>query len=196
VNPLLIAEVKLKSPFGYKSETDFTTQLEFACKVGDWISIHTDPRWGGCMDQITIAFDYMKHMNIKKPILAKGLHQTDAEVEEALSTGADYALVVGRIPTVYNKRCIIEPTNIAQLLEIPRKYKIVWNSRDLRSGEDKPETFHAAAMATDSWLCQASGIRSIHGVHSDAKAVLVGEHLEHFIESIRKKNALEHGVFQ
>lgn len=52
---LVIAEVKTQSPFGWKSSRSWDDLFEIACRVGDCISIHTDPRWGGSMDLVRRA---------------------------------------------------------------------------------------------------------------------------------------------
>jgi indole-3-glycerol phosphate synthase len=178
----IIAEVKTQSPFGYKSSKSWDELFAIACKVGDIISIHTDPRWGGSFEVLADA-----RAKTDKPILAKGIHAEDALVERAIACGADYVLVVGRIPNVsqeHIKHCIIEPNSLAELKTIPQSFRVVWNSRDLQTGGPKKETFAQARKLFLGWLCQASNIRTIADVHPEADAVLVGEHLEEFAASL------------
>jgi len=72
MNPLLIAEVKTESPFGFVSEKTWRQLFDIANKHGDIISIHTDKRWGGSFDLISKAKELTK-----KPVLAKGIHATE-----------------------------------------------------------------------------------------------------------------------
>lgn len=180
-NTEIIAEVKTESPFGFKSEKTWQELFEIANKFGDIISIHTDPRWGGSFDLIRKA----KQLTNKK-ILAKGIHATDQEIEEAINSGADYVLVVGRIPNTHQDKLLIEPNNLEELKSIPKNMKVVWNSRDLKDGKLKTETFEQAREIFREWLCQASNIKTIKDIKSGANAVLVGENLEEFYNSINQ----------
>ena len=92
----IIAEVKTKSPFGYVSGKDWAELFEIANIIGDIVSIHTDPRWGGSMELVKKARNLTS-----KPILAKGIHKSDDEIRQCLEAGADFVLVVGRIPTIF-----------------------------------------------------------------------------------------------
>lgn len=181
--PLLIAEVKTRSPFGYVSKRSWDELFEIANKHGDIISIHTDPRWGGSLELVKKA-----RALSNKTILAKGTHTTDRQVQSALDCGADCALVVGRLPdTELLSRCLIEPTELQQLeafvSKLPPDQKIVWNSRNLADGSTRDRSEYATARSLwPGWLCQASNIRSVDDVMYDADAILVGEHLEEFIE--------------
>jgi indole-3-glycerol phosphate synthase len=177
----IIAEVKTESPFGFKSEKTWDELFEIAEKVGDIISIHTDKRWGGSFDLIKKA-----RALTSKPILAKGIHKTDAEIERALNAGADYVLVVGRIPQIHLNKIFLEPLTLKELEKIPVGLKVVWNTRDLETGELKKETFEEARKIFKGWLCQASNIKTLADVKEGADAVLVGEHLEEFVKSLKK----------
>ena len=181
----LIAEVKTESPFGFKSAKSWDELFATACKVGDIISIHTDIRWGGSFELLADA-----RAKTDKPILAKGIHADDELVERAIETGTDYVLVVGRIPKnlPWRGQLMIEPNSLAELAAIPHHYRVVWNSRDLQTGGLKRETFAEAREIFPGWLCQASNIRTIADVHPQADAVLVGEHLEEFVESLNNSH--------
>jgi indole-3-glycerol phosphate synthase len=176
----IIAEVKTVSPFGFVSEKSWDELFAIAEKVGDIISIHTDARWGGSFDLIRKAKTL-----ISKPILAKGIHATDAELQQAIDAGADYVLVVGRIPNIYQEKCLIEPLSLAELRMIPEHFKVVWNSRDLSNGELKKESFEEARKIHKGWLCQASNIETVTDIKDGADAVIVGAHLPDFAESLR-----------
>lgn len=181
-NIQLIAEVKTISPFGFKSDKSWDELFQIANKYGDIISIHTDSRWGGSFDLIKKAKSLTN-----KPILAKGIHETDDLLVKAFEVGADYALVVGRIPNIPEdllKKCLIEPNSLEELKSIPSDLKAVWNSRDLTTGGFKEETFEQAREVFKGWLCQASNIKTIDDVNRGADAVLVGSNLELFIASL------------
>lgn len=180
----IIAEVKTQSPFGFKSEQSWDELFAVANEIGDIISIHTDPRWGGSFRLIRKA-----RALTKKPILAKGIHSTDQDIEEAIKAGADLVLVVGRIPAIHAERCLIEPLNLDGLKTIPADVKAVWNSRDLSDGRSKKETFEQARAIFTGWLCQASNMRTIADVREGADAVLVGSHLLEFAASLKPKRA-------
>jgi hypothetical protein len=177
--PIFIAEVKLQSPFGYKSRMNWDEKFNLANTYGDWISIHTDPRWGGSFDDIREA-RYLTD----KPILAKGLHRSDAEIEQALEMGATYVLTFDYTSLNYIEQSIVEPSSIAILEKIPPMYKVLWNSRDIASGRKKFETFpHAKGAFLGEWIGQASNLETFADIDYNASAVLVGEYLEEFARS-------------
>lgn len=171
----IIAEVKTQSPFGYQSHESWDHLFEIACQVGDMISVHTDPRWGGSFELLERACRLTK-----KPVLAKGIHRKDDQVWKALDCGAASVLVVGRIPKVFRKQCMFEPLALDELKMVPDGMKVVWNSRDLATGGLKEETFQEARVLFPGWLCQASNIKSFEDVDPSTDAVLIGTHLNNF----------------
>lgn len=173
---MIIAEVKTQSPFGFKSTKTWDKLFAIANAKGDMISIHTDSRWGGDFSLITKAKTLTK-----KPILAKGIHATDEEIQKAIDAGADFVLVVGRIPKIHLDKCLVEPNTLEELSKIPEGVKAVWNSRDLQTGGLKTETFKQARTLFKGWLCQASNIQTKDDVEEGASAILVGTHLECFV---------------
>jgi len=179
-NVKIIAEVKTKSPFNFEAGDSWDELFEIANKIGDIISIHTDSRWDGGFDLISKA-----RKLTKKPILAKGIHESDDDIKRAIECGADYVLVVGRIPESHRHMCMIEPVSLEQLAEIPFGLNVVWNSRDLDTGNQKTETFEQARNLWAGWLCQASHIRTVKDIKEGADAVLVGEHLKEFAHSLQ-----------
>jgi len=178
-NTEIIAEVKTNSPFGYIAEKSWDELFTIANSVGDILSIHTDPRWGGSFELLKKA-----RAQTSKRILAKGIHADDEEIEQAIAYGADWVLVVGRIPKVHIEKCLIEPLILAELETIPHALRAVWNTRDLRDGSTKEETFAEARARFSGWLCQASNLRTVEDIKSGADAVLVGTHLEEFAASL------------
>lgn len=182
-----IAEIKVQSPSGWHSRLSWEELFAIADKspAADMFSIHTDPRWGGSMELVSRA-----RALTNKPIVAKGIHATDDLVEEAFEAGADYVLVVGRIPGIQPDRCLIEPYTIAELAVLPEGTRAVWNSRDLRKLDQphdrKSETFKDARAVFGGWLCQASNIKTVADIELGADAVLVGTHLPEFIASIQE----------
>lgn len=177
----IIAEVKTKSPFGFSSDKSWDELFSVANSVGDIISIHTDPRWAGSFDLVKKARSLTN-----KPILAKGIHENDSLVKKAFESGADWVLVVGRIPGINPEKCFIESLTLEELSHIPKNLRVVWNSRDIETGGTKRETFSDARKVFNGWLCQASNIKTIADVESGADAVLVGAHLLEFATSIEK----------
>ena len=201
----VIGEVKLRSPFGKSlTKNSFDEQLELADKISWMISIPTDKNLGGSFEDVARA-----RKRTKKKILAKGLHGTDDAISRLLDLGADYVLVVGRIPNVHIDKCFIEPLTLAELSEIPSNGSCwaVWNSRDLSSWKDLPgipefllerwkrmeldgtqalkkETFKQAREAFGGPLCQASNLTTKADIEPGADAVLVGSNLETFAASL------------
>ena len=176
----IIAEVKTMSPFGWKSDKSWNELFQVANGIGDIISIHTDSRWGGSFDLLKKARGFTD-----KPILAKGIHADDASLEKACSVGADYVLVVGRIPKIQVEKCLIEPVSLEELKTIPQNLKVVWNSRNLLDGSLKKETFAEVRALFKGWLCQASNIKTVDDIIEGADAILVGTNLFEFAESLK-----------
>lgn len=180
----LIAEVKTKSPFGYKATKSWDAQFDFAREHGDIISIHTDPRWGGSFDLLAKA-----RRLTDKPILAKGIHQSDDEVMAALRAGADHVLVVGRWP--YSWMMVGDSVWLEPLDETPyfTGGTMVINSRNLQTGQRWHMSFGGRLkyVNEDTRIIQASYIRTVDDVSPRAWGVLVGEHLEGFVQSMRRK---------
>ena len=176
----IIAEVKTKSPFGFKSKESWDELFSIADKIEDMISIHTDERLGGNYDLIRKA-----RKLTSKLILAKGIHKNDEEVKKAIEAGADFVLVVGRIPKIYREKCLIEVLNLEQFKDIPLGTKAVWNGRDLENRKIKKETFEEAREIWKGWLCQASFIKTWKDVREGTNAILVGENLVNFYKSLK-----------
>lgn len=177
--PLIIAEVKTRSPFGWQSNKSWEELFSVAEKFGDMLSIHTDPRWGSSFELLSTA-----RALTNKPILAKGIHALDSDIKEAVVRGADAVLVVGRQTDVHVEKCFFEPNSLAELFALPKDCHAVWNSRDLATGGNKTEQFKEARAMFSGWLCQASNIQTIDDVRAGTDAVLVGTHLETFVRSL------------
>lgn len=195
--PLLIAEVKTQSPFGYKSKLSWDEQFKIANKIGDIVSIHTNEKWGGGFELLDKAISLTN-----KPILAKGLHVRDSEINDAFTLGAEYVLTArdnmdtfldGDYDGTTDGTIFIEPKSLCQLKKIIKYIKIneldyclyemriVWNQRDLDTGLPKKETFKDARKIWKGWMCQASMIKTKDDIDPSADAVLIGEHLQNFI---------------
>ncbi len=190
MKPIFIAEIKTQSPFGYKSEHSFISLMNLAITYGDWISVHTNALWGGDYD----ALAFVRDMEVNKPILAKGIHGTDDDIQRALDHGANYVLVVDRIPhEKYFDKVLIEISHLSDFETVSKFYskspysdlKFVHNTRELNSGLPKKRYTYPEYRENCKWLCQASGIRSLKDVNSDANAFIVGEHLVKVCNEVR-----------
>ena len=188
MTPTFIAEIKTQSPFGFKAKHPFVSLMEVAIQHGDWISVHTNALWGGDYDAISFV-----RRNTDKPILAKGLHETDDDIQRALDHGATYVLVVDRFPDrdrIHYSNLLLErhdPHLLKHQMDNAPYLsyaKFVCNSRNLRTGLPKKawelDTFIEAGV----WVCQASGIKSIEQVDKRVDAFIVGEHLVEFCKTL------------
>lgn len=169
----VIGEVKTKSPFGWFAPAKWPGRREMLAALDaspdiDWISVHTDEKWGGSMEWLAEARDLTK-----KTILAKGFHCTKLDVQNAFNSGADWVLTVDWYG---GKRCIPEFRDRRNLMS-PWHAKAVWNARDPRTGDRNPMPFSRACKGYAGWLCQASMIGAAEDVHPRADAVLIGEAL-------------------
>ena len=186
--PIFIAEIKEKSPFGFKSSYTFNALMSLAVDKGDWVSIHTNPLWGGCFE----AIEYVKKYT-NKPILAKGIHSKDDDIKRALDYGADYVLVVDRIPKENITKCLLEFSDLFMLERCLDYYrscndllKFVYNSRDLKTGNSKDISKQLyESVNSGLWTCQASGIKSPKDIYSDVNAFIVGENLVEYCSYIK-----------
>jgi indole-3-glycerol phosphate synthase len=171
---LIVAELKMLSPFGYKNPRTLEDTLAQCEKVGDIISVHTNPLWGGSFEHLE---DICKRAN--KPVLAKGFHDTTVDVRRAIECGATYVLTVGWWPD--DTRCWHECTTFDELKETDAP-AAVFNSRDPHTGKTlfDGNLVHVASSARTSrgsrWLCQASGIKHANDV-GNVEAVLIGQNI-------------------
>jgi len=190
MKPIFIAEIKTQSPFGFVSKTPFVSLMECAIRYGDWISVHTNALWGGDYDAISFV-----RRNTNKPILAKGIHASDDDVKRAIDHGADYVLVVDRLPQKNLTKCLLEFSNLNKVKELSDRYmdtvfssdpilKFICNSRDLRSGLPKKMWELDEYLKIGGWVCQASGIKSKSQVDNRVDAFIVGEHLIEFCKTL------------
>lgn len=122
-----------------------------------------------------------------KPVLAKGIHHTDSEVEEALHWGAKYVLTVGRVSEDFVDRTIFEPLNLEQMylpMFVHPQVKVMWNSRSLSTGKAKQHTVTDVRDGYKGWLAKASFILHPEDVYkrTDIDAFIVGSDLRSFVE--------------
>ena len=184
---IFIAEIKTASMFGYKSiySRYYLTQLAITC--GDWISVHTDPRFGGSFDDI-----YQIRKMTKKPILAKGFHTHNDDIKKAFDLGADYVLTV-RPPTL----SLCDKFNVDKLLfevdkvgdiRLDYQYKYVYNSRDLNTGWKKYSLNEYLEFREKcAWLCGASMVsdsKMAEKLYPKHDAVLVGTELVNYCNTL------------
>ncbi len=167
-SPLIVAEIKQRSPYGWSNPLKWERQLDICEEVGDIISVHTDPMWGGSLEHLAAV-----RKLTRKPILAKGFHPTIAHVRAALEH-SDYCLTVGWWPG--NPRCWHEVTSLREMHYTEASH-VVWNSRDPRTGETRPESESAVQLQRPEWLCWASNVRAADSLKREYSAVLIGEGL-------------------
>jgi len=180
----IIAEIKTQSPSGFVSRYSWDEIFHMASENPhvDMLSIHTNPRWGGSLELIRKA-----RALTNKPILAKGIHETDEEIMDAVQAGANFVLVVGRVPKVHKNICLLEPYTVEEIKEYPVNTVVVWNSRDLKALPQeafKKETLYDVRLVWKGMLVQASNIQKKEDIHPLADAVLVGSHLIEFLDSL------------
>lgn len=186
-----IGEIKLESPFGFKSPYSFNYLMDLCNRSPfiDWISIHTNILWHGDMESISYA-----RMCTDKPILAKGIHATDKMAREAINRGANYVLIYNRVPDpndIHLDRCLLEINSpkLIQELKENRPFneydlKFVHNARDLKTGLMKPKESLDEFLKLEVETYQASGIKTIQDVNPNVKGFIVGEHLVDFIQTL------------
>lgn len=172
----IVAELKMLSPFGYRNPRTLDETLAQCEKVGDILSVHTNPLWGG-------SFEHLEEIckQTKLPVLAKGFHDTTEDVRRAINCGATYVLTVGWWPD--DTRCWHECETLDQLRQTDAQ-AAVFNSRNPRTGRDNllssATLKHVAELARDArgsrWLCQASRIKSELEV-GNVEAVLIGQNI-------------------
>lgn len=175
---VFIAEIKTQSPFGFKSPYCFSELKDMAVQHGHWISVHTNALWGGDFDSLAFV-----RRCTGKPILAKGIHATDDDIQRALDHGANYVLVVDRIPKdKYLPHCLLEMNGKGWL---PPECKFVCNARNLCTGElnTRYDIELSRFITAGHWVCQASGITHPNSVDPAVDAFIVGENLPYFIKA-------------
>lgn len=180
VDITVVGEVKTESPFGYESERDRYEQFEFVQDHADMVSIHTNEDWGGSFGWLEEACE-----ESDLPVLAKGLHQSNDKVRQAVQAGADSVLTVSFFPTICQDRVWYEPRSLWGMKEAPSSNtNIVWNERDPLNGLTKKEKITKARGEWDGWLCQASNIQTVDDVNPYVEAVLVGRYFPTFVDSL------------
>lgn len=187
---ILVAEAKTRSPFDPLYRKDWMHQFALASEYGDMVSIHTDAPWNGSYDLIGIA-----RKLTDKPILAKGVCTTEEGYDEAIAAGAHQVLWVGVIPP---PRCRanswFEPTRIwrGNMLGPVAEagIPVVINSRDVLCGGTETEGEEGiwewfAQNSPDTFLVQASNIKTFSDIRPEANAALVGTYLESFVDTLK-----------
>ncbi len=180
-SPLIVAEIKQCSPYGWENPLWIQPQLEICEAVGDIISVHTDPLWGGSWEHLAEI-----RALTSKPILAKGFHPTVPHVQRALDIGADWVLTVDWWPGDYTgspelvelgKRCWFETCSYDEARETKAE-RVVINARNPRTGQVYgPAPWDVRRDHRKGWLCQASCIRGPQDVVPSIDAILIGEGL-------------------
>lgn len=190
-----IAEVKLCSPFGWSSDLRWDELFELAASHGEWVAVHTESPWGGCLEHLRHARQRLDADGLRKPLLAKGIHADDDRLREALEV-ADFALVVDRVPKSLPgelvDRCIFEPQSMGVepalrwFSEVGASPRVMLNRRSLSTGEERADLSLSMfrRLFPDVWLVQASFIRGPADVDSRADAFIVGQGLPGFVAQL------------
>ncbi len=198
--PIFIAEIKTKSMFGFESRYNRESLMNTAIEYGDWLSIHTDPRFGGSFDDI-----YRARQLTGKPILAKGFHCHNDDAKKAIELGADYVLVVDRLHRAllesppYQDKVLFELSSVQNLHKISYDFrergKFVYNGRNLNNGMGKKYIGdYTQYREAFNWLCGASLIRTPEDVahfYPNCDAFIVGENLINFCKDLKAKTFKE-----
>ena len=95
--------------------------------------------------------------------------------------------LLAEYPRFFREKLLIEPNSLSELQKIPNNLRVVWNSRDLKTGGRKQETFEEARTIFKGWLCQASNITTVADIHPRTDAVIVGTKLLEFSTSLNIK---------
>jgi indole-3-glycerol phosphate synthase len=187
--PIFIAEIKQRSMFGFESKYSRTTLIDTALHYGDWISTHTDPRFGGSFDDI-----YLLRRETNKPILAKGFHTHYTDIKKCFDNGATYVLTFRPVRYILQYKDIIG--NLEHILfetndkkELNNKNKFVCNGRDLRTGKPKEYSDYLEFRQRCKWLCGASLIKKpedVQKLYPNSDAFIVGENLVEYCKELPK----------
>jgi hypothetical protein len=202
----LVAEVKIQSPFGFKSKRSWDQLFEIAIEYGDVVSIHVSPEWAGSTKLIEKAYPKCAEKGI--PILAKGIRIDDTLAHECLKCGANFFLSHDQYMhdyfepgTVWQELPPIKQNDTFMGMKLCRDRVYVVNARNIASGEDAPDhwdyirrlhpwvspiTTYGFGDKSGGVLVQASKIKTIKDIKPDANMVIVGEHLPEFIKDLNE----------
>ncbi len=195
--PIFIAEIKTQSMFGFEAVYHREHLTEYAIRYGDWISVHTDARFGGSFDDI-----YRIRRMTDKPILAKGFHTHIDDVKKAFDLGADYVLSVDSYhPDCRLKNMLYEITQYPDIPQNPKHrihwenmadhpdLQVVYNGRNLNSGIGRKYIGnYSKYRAAFKWVCGASLLqhpRDVQMFYPGCDAFIVGENLIEFITGMK-----------
>lgn len=206
--PIFIAEVKTASPFDagrmrdWPQRRSFHDLAELAVKHGDWISVHTNPLWGGCFE----AIEYVRRLT-DKPILAKGIHGRNDDIMRAFDCGANYVLCVDRAIWGFDEEHIFRNYQngigiiheLSRLDVVPAEFidwanlrgkRFLYNRRDLRTGLHRSDHVWADFRAKCKWLGGASTIhvpKNVEQLFPGCDAFIVGSHLPLFCAALERE---------
>lgn len=174
--------------FGFQSKYSRNILIDTAIHYGDWISVHTDPRFGGSFDDIHII-----RQETKKPILAKGFHIHYSDIQKCFDLGADYVLTVQKPSEKLNsfysngllKNIIFEIDNINDISNVNQHLmRYCYNGRSLKTGFGKKYIGDYQQFRDRcDWLCGASLIKELDDVqkfYPKCDAFIIGQNLVEF----------------
>ena len=178
--------------FGFRAKYSRSTLIDYALRCGDWVSVHTDARFGGGFDDI-----YQIRKLTGKPILAKGFHCHDDDVKKAFDLGANHVLVVDRLSrkllSDYGDKILFELSDLNNIEKVSYDFiewgKFVYNGRDLSSGIGKKYIGNYSKYREKfKWLCGASLLKEpddVHRYYPDCDAFIIGENLVEFCKKLK-----------
>ncbi len=186
IAPELIAEVVTQGPDGYRAHRSWEELFNIANGYGDYIAVNVDPLWGGTIGRLQQARAFTS-----KPLVAKGVFHTDAEIQEARDAGADHVIVTGRVPEYpYGAYCWVDPVTPGMLKRLPlTKFDVVVaDGQNLYDGSAQPDMYDAVvtrmADETDYPHIVQADVRFQADIKPETTMVMVGRYLEEYTRGL------------
>ncbi len=189
----IIAEMKRSSPSAGRLKADLSPALVAAAYERNGaaaISVLTDCRFGGCLDDLAQAGSA-----VKIPVLRKDFIIDEFQLAEASAYGADAVLLIaaildrGRLSDLYASaagmglECLVELHDVDEIdkIDFDRMRLVGVNNRDLRTLQTNieqtlrvyPRIPAGVTVVSESGIRSASDLRALAG--QGIRAALIGE---------------------